>query len=49
MYFHAAASAANSWHYYPAHSMSKLTSGKKLSRKKHLQIGQWLKSYQEKN
>jgi hypothetical protein len=35
MFLHAGASAANSWHYYPAHSMSKLTTDKKkLARKK---------------
>jgi hypothetical protein len=37
MFLHAAASAANSWHYYPAHSIGqigKLASGKILPRKK---------------
>ncbi len=41
MFLHAGASAANFWHYYPAHSMSKLTTDKKKIGKKqikHLQI-----------
>jgi hypothetical protein len=36
MFLHAGASAANFWHYYPAHSMSKLTTDKKKLAKNKL-------------
>jgi hypothetical protein len=46
MFLHAGASAANFWHYYPAHSMSKLTTDKKNWQETNCQ---WLKNCQEKN
>jgi hypothetical protein len=40
MFLHAGASVANFWHYYPDHSMSKLTTDKTIGKKqiKHLRI-----------